>query len=33
MSNLTPELIAKAKAAKNAEELFELAKANNAVCL
>ena len=29
MKNLTPELIAKAKAAKSAEELFELAKANN----
>ena len=29
MKNLTPELIAKAKAAKSADELFELAKANN----
>ena len=29
MNNLTPELIAKAKAAKSAEELLELAKANN----
>ena len=29
MKNLTPELIAKAKTAKSAEELFELAKANN----
>ena len=29
MKNLTPELIAKAKAAKSAEELFEIAKANN----
>ena len=29
MKNLTPELIAKAKAAKNTEELFELAKTNN----
>ena len=29
MKNLTPELIAKAKAAKSAEELFELAKENN----
>ena len=29
MKNLTPELIAKAKAAKSAEELLELAKANN----
>ena len=29
MKNLTPELIAKAKAAKSAEELFELAKAND----
>ena len=29
MKNLTPELIAKAKAAKSAEELFALAKANN----
>ena len=29
MENITPELIAKAKAAKTAEELFELAKANN----
>ena len=28
MKNLTPELIAKAKAAKSAEELWELAKAN-----
>ena len=28
MTNYTPELIAKAKAAKSAEELFELAKAN-----
>ena len=28
MKNLTPELIAKAKAAKSAEELLELAKAN-----
>ena len=28
MTNLTPELIAKAKAAKSAEELLELAKAN-----
>ena len=27
---LPPELIAKAKAAKSAEELLELAKANNA---
>ena len=29
MKNLTPELIAKAKAAQSAEELLELAKANN----
>ena len=29
MKNLTPELIAKAKAAKSAEELLALAKANN----
>ena len=29
MKNLTPELIAKAKTAESAEELFELAKANN----
>ena len=29
MTNYTPELIAKARAAKSAEELFELAKANN----
>ena len=29
MKNLTPELIAKAKAAKSAEELLVLAKANN----
>ena len=29
MNNFTPELIAKAKAAKSAEELLELAKANN----
>lgn len=29
MKNLTPELIAKAKAAESAEELFELAKAND----
>jgi rubrerythrin len=29
MKNLTSELIAKAKTAKSAEELFELAKANN----
>ena len=29
MNNLTPELIAKAKAAKSAEELLALAKANN----
>jgi type III secretion system FlhB-like substrate exporter len=29
MKNFTPELIAKAKAAKSAEELLELAKANN----
>ena len=29
MNNLTPELIAKAKAAKSAEELLDLAKANN----
>ena len=29
MKNLTPELIAKAKAAKSAEELFALAKDNN----
>ena len=29
MKNITPELIAKAKAAKTAEELLELAKANN----
>ena len=29
MNNLTPELIAKAKAAKSPEELLELAKANN----
>ena len=28
MKNLTPELIAKAKTAKSAEELFELVKAN-----
>ena len=28
MKNLTPEMIEKAKAAKNAEELLELAKAN-----
>ena len=28
MKNLTPELIAKAKAAKSAEELFNIAKAN-----
>ena len=31
MNNFTPELIAKAKAAKSAEELLELAKANNVV--
>lgn len=31
MKNLTPELIAKAKAAKSAEELLELAKANSVV--
>ena len=30
MTNFTPELIAKAKAAKSAEELFSLAKANGA---
>ena len=29
MKNLKPEMIEKAKAAKNAEELLELAKANN----
>jgi hypothetical protein len=29
MKNLTPELIEKAKTAKSAEELLELAKANN----
>ena len=29
MKNLTPELIAKAKSVKSAEELLELAKANN----
>ena len=29
MKNLTPELIAKAKAAKSADELLELAKENN----
>ena len=29
MKNFTPKLIAKAKATKSAEELFELAKANN----
>ena len=29
MKNLTPEMIEKAKATKNAEELLELAKANN----
>jgi hypothetical protein len=29
MKNLTPELIRKAKAAKSAEELLELAKAND----
>ena len=29
MPNITPELITKAKVAKSAEELFELAKANN----
>ena len=29
MNNLTPELIAKAKAAKSAEELLELAKEND----
>ena len=29
MKNLTPELIAKAKAAESAEELLEIAKANN----
>ena len=29
MKNLTPELIAKAKAAKSADELLALAKANN----
>ena len=29
MNNLIPELIAKAKAAENAEEILELAKANN----
>ena len=29
MKNLTPELIAKAKATKSAQELLELAKANN----
>ena len=29
MKNLTPELIAKAKAAKSAEELLEIAKANS----
>ena len=29
MKNLTPELIEKAKTAKNAEELLELARANN----
>ena len=28
MNNLTPEIIVKAKAAKSAEELLELAKAN-----
>ena len=28
MTNYTPELIAKARSAKSAEELFELAKAN-----
>ena len=29
MKNFTPELIAKAKTAKSAEELLELAKVNN----
>ena len=29
MKNLTPELVAKARAAKSAEELLELAKANS----
>ena len=29
MKNLKPEMIEKAKAAKSAEELFEIAKANN----
>ena len=29
MTNLTPEMIEKAKAAKSAEELLEIAKANN----
>ena len=29
MNNLTPEMIEKAKAAKSAEELLEIAKANN----
>ena len=29
MTNITPELIAKVKAAESAEELLELAKANN----
>ena len=29
MKNLTPEMIEKAKAAKSAEELLEIAKANN----
>ena len=29
MKNLTPELIAKAKAAQSADEILELAKANN----
>ena len=29
MKNLTPELIVKAKAARCAQELFEIAKANN----
>ena len=28
MKNLTPELVAKAKTARSADELFELAKAN-----
>ena len=29
MNNLTPEMIEKAKVAKTAEELYEIAKANN----